>query len=96
MTFEVGDAARGLGVVLLLVLVAPLFGWAASAVGYAEPLERAANVAGAADAAHVVVPSPLPGYSVPGLGPHIGTILAGLVGVGLVLALGVAIGRLVT
>lgn len=82
-----------MAVVLGLVVLSPLFAWAASEVGYAEPLEHAAAATGAADAATVLLPGLLPGYGVPGLGPHLGTFLAGLLGVALALVIGAAIGR---
>lgn len=91
---DVGWIYRSLGVVFLLVLFSPAFEWAATRVGYAEPLENAAVATGAHDAAQVIVPGILPGYSVPGLGPYVGTLLAGLAGIAIALALGVALGRL--
>jgi cobalt/nickel transport protein len=85
---------RSLAFVLVLVLLSPLFAWAAGAVGYAEPLEHAAEATGATDDARSVLDSPLPDYSVPGLGPHVGTLLSGLVGTALTLVLVLGVGRL--
>jgi cobalt/nickel transport protein len=85
---------RALAFVLVLVLLSPLFAWAAGAVGYAEPLEHAADATGATDDARSVLDSPLPDYSVPGLGPHVGTLLSGLVGTALTLVVVLAVGRL--
>lgn len=85
---------RALLGVLLLVVLAPAFGWASGAVGYAEPLENAAEETGASDDAAVVVPGLLPDYSVPGLGPSVGTLVSALVGAGLTLAVATGIGRL--
>ncbi len=85
---------RALAVVLVLVLLSPLFGWAAGAVGYAEPLEHAAEATGATDHASPVLSSPLPDYSVPGLGPHAGTLLSAVVGTALTLAVALGLGRL--
>lgn len=87
---------RSLAVVFVLVLASPAFEWGAARVGYAEPLENAAAATGAHGAAEVVVPSILPGYTVPGLGSAAGTILAGLVGIAIALALGVALGRVLS
>lgn len=78
----------------VLVVLAPLFGWAAGIVGYAEPLENAAEETGAADAASPTVPGVFPDYSVPGLGPALGTLASAAVGTALTLAVGVGIGRL--
>jgi cobalt/nickel transport protein len=80
--------------VLVLVVLAPVFGWASGAVGYAEPLENAAEETGAADAADSTVPALLPDYSVPGLGSPLGTLVSAAVGTALTLAVGVGAGRL--
>ncbi len=87
-------ARRALLGVLLLAALAPAFGWASAAVGYAEPLENAAAATGAADAAVTVVPGLFPDYAVPGLGPSVGTLVSALVGTGLTLAVAVGLGRL--
>ncbi|WP_425499612.1 PDGLE domain-containing protein [Halogeometricum luteum] len=80
--------------VLVLVVLAPVFGWASGAVGYAEPLENAAEETGAADAADSTVPALLPDYSVPGLGSSLGTLVSAAIGTALTLAVGVGAGRL--
>lgn len=80
--------------VLALVLLTPVFGWASGAVGYAEPLEHAAAETGAADAADPVVTGPLPDYAVPGLGAPLGTLASALVGTVLTLLVALGIGRL--
>lgn len=77
---------------LVLVVLAPVFGWASGAVGYAEPLENAAEETGAADAASPTVSGVLPDYSVPGLG-SLGTLVSAVVGTALTLAVGVGAGR---
>jgi cobalt/nickel transport protein len=84
---------RGLAVVFVLAALAPAASWAAGAVGYAEPLDRAAEATGAADDARTVVPAPLPDYSVPGLGAGPGTLGAALAGTGLTLAAAVGLAR---
>lgn len=85
---------RALLVVLVLVVLAPVFAWAAGAVGYAEPLENAAEATGAADAASTTLPGLLPDYSVPGLASPLGTLLSAVVGTGLTLAVALGTGRL--
>ncbi|WP_396613708.1 PDGLE domain-containing protein (plasmid) [Haloferax sp. S1W] len=94
-----GNAARdgwqqrsliGLG---SLVVLAPVFGWAASQTGYAEPMDNAAELAGAASQAVPTSVSLLPGYTLPGLGPHVGTFAAALLGTLLTLLLALAFGR---
>lgn len=84
---------RALAVVFALALLAPVFAWAAGAVGYAEPLDHAAEATGATDDARTVLPGLFPGYAVPGLGSGVGTLLAALAGTGLTLALAVGLGR---
>ncbi|ELZ31453.1 CbiM protein C-terminal domain-like protein [Halogeometricum pallidum JCM 14848] len=79
---------------LVLVALAPVFGWAAGAVGYVEPLERAAEETGAADAANPTISGVLPDYSVPGLGSSLGTLASAVVGTALTLAVAVGAGRL--
>jgi cobalt/nickel transport protein len=79
---------------LVLVVSAPVFGWASGAVGYAEPLENAAEETGATDAADPITAGPLPDYSVPGLGAPFGTLVSAAVGTGLTLAVALGAGRL--
>jgi cobalt/nickel transport protein len=85
---------RALLGLLVLVVLAPAFGWASGAVGYAEPLEHAAEATGASDAASPTTLAPLPGYSVPGLGTPLGTLASAAVGTGLTLAVALGAGRL--
>jgi len=85
---------RALLFVLALVILAPAFGWASGAVGYAEPLENAAEATGAADAASAINPGLLPDYSVPGLAPPLGTLVSAVVGTALTLAVALGLGRL--
>ncbi|GGM60183.1 cobalt/nickel transport protein [Halarchaeum rubridurum] len=80
---------RALLCLLVLVLFAPVFGWASGVVGYAEPLENAAHAAGASGAASA--PSGLlSGYGVAGLDGPVGTLAAAALGT--LLTLGVALG----
>ena len=84
---------RALAVLLVLVLLTPVFGWAAGQVGYAEPLENAAEATGATDDAESVASAPIPGYSVPGLDSGLGTVGAAVVGTALTLLVAGGIGR---
>jgi cobalt/nickel transport protein len=84
---------RSLAVVLLLVLLSPLFAWAAGTVGYAEPLENAAEATGAAEHERTLLSSPLPDYSVPGTASAVGTLVSGLVGAALTLLVALGVGR---
>mgnify|MGYP006285656091 CR=1 FL=1 len=85
---------RALLVLLVLVLFAPVFGWASGVVGYAEPLENAAEATGAADAASTITPGVFPGYAVPGLDSSLGTLVSAVVGTALTLGVAVGAGRL--
>lgn len=82
-----------IAILVTLALLAPVFGWAAGAVGYAEPLENAAEATGAADQAQPVGLAPFPDYGVPGLDSTIGTLISAVVGTALTLLVAVAIGR---
>lgn len=82
-----------LAVLVVLVLLAPAFGWASAAVGYAEPLENAAESTGA-DGAATASASVFSGYSVPGVGGHAGTLASAFVGTALTLGVAVGFGRL--
>lgn len=76
---------KGLLAVLALVVLSPAFAWAAGEVGYAEPLENAAEATGAPEHADPINPGLFPDYGVTGLGPLSGTLVSGLVGAGLTL-----------
>jgi len=83
-----------LAILLALTLLAPVFGWAAGAVGYAEPLENAAEQTGAVDSAEAVSIALLADYSVAGLGSAAGTFVSAVVGTALTLVVALGIGRL--
>ncbi len=87
-------ARKALVVLAVLIVLAPVFGWAAGAVGYAEPIENAAELTGAAEHQTTTIPGLFPDYSVPGLGDGISTLLSGVVGTGLTLAVAVGLGRI--
>jgi len=76
---------RVLLTIVVLVIVSPLFGViGAELVGYHEPLEVAAEKIGLEES-EPVWSGILPDYTVPGLPDTIGYILAGFVGVGVLL-----------
>ena len=79
---------------LVLVILTPVFGWASGVVGYAEPLENAAEATGATGSADSIIPGVFPDYSVPGLGSPLGTLVSAVVGTALTLAIAVGTGRL--
>jgi cobalt/nickel transport protein len=83
-----------LTVLILLTVLTPVFGVAADAVGYTEPLEIAAETTGAIDDANPVTIAPFPDYTVPGLGGVTGTVLSALLGIGLTLGVMIVVGRL--
>ncbi len=80
-----------IGVIAAMILVSPLFAYAAELVGYSEPLENAAEILGLTE--HPIYEGLLPDYSVPGLDPYTGTLIAGVVGTAIVLALGYLMSR---
>jgi hypothetical protein len=84
---------QAVAVLAALTVLTPVFAWAASAVGYTEPLEHAAVATGATDAATTTVPPLVSGYAIGGLGPTVGTLAAAALGTGLTLAVTVAAGR---
>jgi cobalt/nickel transport protein len=84
---------KSVAALVVLALLAPVFGWAAGAVGYAEPIDVAAETTGAADAAEGSA-SVFPGYSLFGLGDSLGTLLGALVGIALTLAVSLGAGKL--
>lgn len=85
---------RALVGLLVLVVLAPVFGWASDVVGYAEPLENAAEATGASDAADPTTPGLLPDYSVPGLSAPLGMLVSAVVGTALTLVVAIGTGRL--
>jgi len=86
---------KALLVIFLLVLVSPVFGVVlADIVGYHEPLDVAAERLGLEDITEELNWTPLIDYTVPGLPDVVGYIVAGFIGVGIVLALGLGLSRL--
>ena len=85
---------RSLAGLLGLVVLAPVFAWASARTGYAEPMENAAVLAGAASEAVPTSVSFFSSYAVPGFDPYLGTLLGALPGTLLTLALALGVGRL--
>ena len=83
-----------MAILVVLVLLTPVFGWAAGEVGYSEPLENAAEVTGAVDSAESVDIALMPDYGVAGLDAATGTCVSAVVGTALTLIVAGAIGRL--
>jgi cobalt/nickel transport protein len=85
---------RGLLAVAAMIVASPAFAWAAGQVGYAEPLENAAEHTGAV--AHEVTYNAglLPDYTVPGIDPLLGTLVSAAVGTALTLLVVTAMARL--
>lgn len=80
-------------VLVALVVLSPAFAWASGAVGYAEPLDNAAEATGATDDERTLVSGVFPDYTAMG-GGSVGTLVAGAVGTALTLAVGLGVGRL--
>ena len=80
--------------IIVLIMLTPVFGWAAGTVGYAEPLENAAEATGGHEAATQILPGLLPDYSVPGLSSPVGTFLAAVIGTALTFVVAGGTGRL--
>ncbi|MGQ4891251.1 MAG: PDGLE domain-containing protein [Candidatus Njordarchaeia archaeon] len=76
-------------ILLLLIIISPIFGvFLADLVGYHEPLDVAAEKLGLNDTSESFNWTPFFDYSVPGLPAWIGYIMAGFIGVLVIVALG--------
>lgn len=75
----------------VMIILSPLFAYAAEMVGYSEPLENAAEKLGAEENQEYT--GILPDYSVPGLDPLSGTLISGIVGTLITLGVALAIGK---
>ncbi|MGQ9781758.1 MAG: PDGLE domain-containing protein [Nitrososphaeria archaeon] len=81
---------------LVLVMASPIFGVVlANIIGYHEPLDLAAEELGLTDLTDVTNWTPFLDYTIPGLPAEIGYSIAGLLGVGIILAIGFLLRRLV-
>lgn len=74
---------RSLASLCCLVPVSPAFAWAATRVGYAEPMDNAVELAGASPEIVQTGVSLLSGYAIPGFGPYAGTFGSALLGTAL-------------
>ncbi len=80
---------RVLILILFLILVSPIFGvFLADMIGYHEPLDVAAEILGLKDLTEKSNWTPFIGYTVPGLPLEIGYVVAGFIGVGIILGVG--------
>ncbi len=80
-------------VISVMILVSPFFAWASEVVGYAEPLENAAEHLGAMEHEYAIISGIIPDYTIPGANPYASTIVAGIVGCLIVLGLCMVIGK---
>ncbi len=86
---------RALLVTVVLVLVSPVFGVIlADMVGYHEPLDLAAELIGLPDKSEELNWTPFFDYTVPGLPDTVGYIVAGFIGVAVILAMGAVLQRI--
>ena len=86
---------RALLATVVLVLVSPVFGVIlADMVGYHEPLDVAAELIGLPDKSEELNWTPFFDYTVPGLPDTVGYIVAGFIGVVVILAMGAVLQRI--
>jgi len=79
----------------ILVIISPVFGVRlADMVGYHEPLDLAAESLGLEDVSEEINWTPFFDYTVPGLPDVIGYIIAGFIGVFVVLGLGIGLSKI--
>ena len=79
----------------ILVIISPVFGVIlADMVGYHEPLDLAAESLGLEDVSEEINWTPFFDYTVPGLPDVIGYIIAGFIGVFVVLGLGIGLSKI--
>jgi len=65
--------------IALLVILSPFFAWAADLVGYSEPLENAAEEAGASEH-EGIFHGVFPDYTVPSMNPYLSALITGVIG----------------
>jgi len=70
--------------IAIMLILAPLFAWAADMVNYSEPLENAAEETGAEE--NQSYSGLFPDYTVPGLNPYLSAMITGIIGVAIILA----------
>jgi hypothetical protein len=76
----------------IMVLLSPLFAWAAELVGYSEPLENVAGKLGVEEG-EPIWSGIMPDYTIPGINVYVGTLIAGAVGTLITLGLAYAVGK---
>jgi cobalt/nickel transport protein len=87
---------KALIITLILVFVSPVFGVVlADMVGYHEPLDVAAEALNLPDLTEKINWTPFLDYSIPGLSAEVGYIVAGLIGVGIILGIGFILSRFI-
>jgi hypothetical protein len=74
----------------IMLILSPLFAWAADKVGYAEPLEKAAEHLGVEEHATISI---FPDYTIPGADPYASALIAGIFGCIVVLLVCLWIGK---
>jgi len=87
---------KALMIILILVFISPVFGVIlADMIGYHEPLDVAAENLNLPDLTDMINWTPFVDYSVPGLPDELGYILAGILGISIILVIGVIINSVV-
>jgi len=87
---------KALILTVILIFISPIFGVIlAEMVGYHEPLDVAAEALDLSDLTESINWTPLLDYTVPGLPADLGYIIAGFIGVGVILLVGFILNRLV-
>jgi len=82
--------------IIVMLILSPVFGVIlADMVGYHEPLDLAAEIAGLRDVSEEVNWTPFFDYRVPGLPAEVGYVVAGALGVAVIVAVGYVVMRLV-
>jgi len=71
--------------IAIMIILAPLFAWAADMVGYSEPLENAAEETGAQE--NQTYSGIFPDYGVPGINPYLSALITGAIGVAIIMAI---------
>ncbi len=76
-------------ILIILLILSPVFGvWLASSLGYTEPLDRVAEMLNLTESEFNW--TPLKDYTVPGLPEWLGYIVAGAIGMAIIIAIGYA------
>jgi len=87
---------KALMLTLILVFISPIFGVIlADMVGYHEPLDVVAESLNLPDLTNVINWTPFLDYTMPGLSAEIGYIIAGIIGISIILVIGIIINSVV-